>query len=277
MSSTYLITWNPLRKDWPNLSLLAEQTTLGFIADEWWNVSNKGIVPGDQVFLLKQGTDLPTGVMGVGNARTASTNTRRHWLEQRANSGDEINFIEIDWEVLLNPEHEPLLPEAAIHAPGLPERLWNSRNSGNAIDPRVAHRVNELFNSHVEAIRPSESSIQLGIEWDDIEFPEGAEVWRLHRSCERHPELPRLAKQAALARDGRISCSVCEFDFLAKYGELGRNFIECHHTIPLSELKTHTKTRIVDVALVCSNCHRMLHRRRPWLIMSELKSLLNTA
>ena len=35
-----------------------------------------------------------------------------------------------------------------------------------------------------------------------------------------------------------------------------------------------SKTKIEDIALVCSNCHKMLHRKRPWLKMSEIKSLL---
>jgi predicted HNH restriction endonuclease len=30
---------------------------------------------------------------------------------------------------------------------------------------------------------------------------------------------------------------MCGFDFKDKYGELGEGFAECHHTIPVSELK----------------------------------------
>ncbi len=44
---------------------------------------------------------------------------------------------------------------------------------------------------------------------------------------------------------------------------IGSDFIEGHHTVPISELKGEVKTKVKDVALVCSNCHRMLHRRRP--------------
>jgi predicted HNH restriction endonuclease len=41
-------------------------------------------------------------------------------------------------------------------------------------------------------------------------------------------------------------------------------------------LRAGSKTRAADIALVCSNCHRMLHRRRPWLTMSDLKTLLTS-
>jgi hypothetical protein len=46
---------------------------------------------------------------------------------------------------------------------------------------------------------------------------------------------------------------------------LGEDFIECHHTLALSELQEKRPARIDEIALVCSNCHRMIHRRRPWL------------
>ncbi|EOW9267990.1 HNH endonuclease [Vibrio cholerae] len=38
--------------------------------------------------------------------------------------------------------------------------------------------------------------------------------------------------------------------------------MEAHHIIPLSELCSvdGSKTRLEDLAIVCSNCHRMLHR-----------------
>ncbi|HBC3475266.1 hypothetical protein GOP97_11155 [Vibrio cholerae] len=46
------------------------------------------------------------------------------------------------------------------------------------------------------------------------------------------------------------------------YGSHGDSYIEAHHIIPLSELCSvdGSKTRLEDLAMVCSNCHRMLHR-----------------
>jgi putative restriction endonuclease len=58
-------------------------------------------------------------------------------------------------------------------------------------------------------------------------------------------------------------------------GEIGEEFVEGHHTVPVSELKEGQKTRVEDIALVCSNCHKMLHRRRPWLSKEELKKLIS--
>jgi len=50
--------------------------------------------------------------------------------------------------------------------------------------------------------------------------------------------------------------------------------MECHHTLPLSELGEERPTRIDEVALVCANCHRMIHHRRPWLAVHDLASLI---
>ena len=106
-------------------------------------------------------------------------------------------------------------------------------------------------------------------------FPEGKEKERLHISRERNAELVRRAKDNALKRYGCLKCACCGFDFLATYGEVGRGFIEAHHTKPLSSLhEDGEETHVDDLALVCSNCHRMLHRSRPWLGMNELSELL---
>jgi predicted HNH restriction endonuclease len=45
------------------------------------------------------------------------------------------------------------------------------------------------------------------------------------------------------------------------YGkELGRDFAEAHHLVPLHKLKGVVKTSLDDLRTVCANCHRMLHR-----------------
>ena len=109
-------------------------------------------------------------------------------------------------------------------------------------------------------------------------FPEGKLKERLHiaRERERSSELVRQAKLLAFTRNGCLNCACCGFDFFAVYGEIGRGFIEAHHTKPVSTLHEYgEETKIEDLAMVCSNCHRMLHRRRPWLEMASLNQLLS--
>lgn len=110
---------------------------------------------------------------------------------------------------------------------------------------------------------------------EDTDFPEGKLVEKIHKTRERNIKVIALAKKTFLRKHGRLFCQVCEIDFGKKYGEIGKGFIETHHTVPVSDLKKDSKTNIKDIALVCPNCHRMLHRRRPWLSIGQLKDLIS--
>ena len=111
---------------------------------------------------------------------------------------------------------------------------------------------------------------------DESSFAEGVEKYHLHRSRERLFGNTRKAKAARLKQTGALSCDICNFDFFTKYGALGLGFIEAHHKIPVSELDGNTKTKISDLALVCSNCHRMLHRQKSTISISELKEIIES-
>ncbi|MBD2189898.1 DUF4357 domain-containing protein [Pseudanabaena mucicola] len=104
---------------------------------------------------------------------------------------------------------------------------------------------------------------------DELAFGEGKKVEQLHKLIERDKAVVDLAKKKAKERDPFLCCSVCGFSFLKKYGE---DFIEAHHIKPLSEITEEVETKVEDLAMVCSNCHRMLHRRKPWRSISELQS-----
>lgn len=109
---------------------------------------------------------------------------------------------------------------------------------------------------------------------DFQEAPEGRLLTREHISRERNRKLIEKKREDVLKREGRLTCEACGFDFGVRYGERGEGFIECHHLKPVSSLMDGDKTNLRDLALVCSNCHRVIHRRRPWLSLDELKNLL---
>ena len=107
-------------------------------------------------------------------------------------------------------------------------------------------------------------------------FPEGKKIQKLHYNRERNSTVVKLAKEEFRKINKRLFCQICGFDFKEKYGELGDDYIEAHHIKPLSELtEEETTTSIEEIALVCSNCHRMLHRKRPWLSIENLNNLIN--
>lgn len=114
------------------------------------------------------------------------------------------------------------------------------------------------------------------IDFDDLEeCEEGAILTRVHRIRERDTKIVARKKQKSLQDLGGLSCEACGFDFSHTYGDRGNGFIECHHTKPVSDLKSGEKTKISDLSLLCSNCHRMIHRKKPWLSVEQLKALLS--
>lgn len=114
-------------------------------------------------------------------------------------------------------------------------------------------------------------------EEESISFPEGKLVYSTHIRHERNPGLVAYAKMRFKERHHSLFCEVCGFSFDV-YGDRGKDFIEAHHdVIPISEMDENTSSRIEDIRMVCSNCHKILHLKRPWLHVNELKESLQHA
>jgi len=96
----------------------------------------------------------------------------------------------------------------------------------------------------------------------EIEHPgpgkEGKLVLRYGSKYERSPRLRKLALQ-----HHGLSCKACAFNFAKAYGQqLGAGYIEVHHLRPLSSVRgEHQIDPKTDLTVLCSNCHRMAHRR----------------
>lgn len=125
------------------------------------------------------------------------------------------------------------------------------------------------------AIRAFEPTVSRndGVLEDSDEAIEGRVLTKVHRLRERNAQLVAAKKADVLHRLGRLACEVCAFDFEQQYGALGAGFAECHHTVPLSGLEGSRTTRLNDLSVVCANCHRMLHRQRPWPTISQLRDI----
>ena len=169
------------------------------------------------------------------------------------------NFLGVD------PEHE---------TPGLSrnnrlqEEVWREF----AGRPKDLRQVADAI-ARACAILPQDS-VRIDEPVEDEVLPEGRVLTRLHLLRERSRALVERKRERTLARTGRLACEVCDFDFARVYGELGIGFVECHHLVPLAELPRVRTTRLTDLAIVCANCHRMLHRTRPTITIIELRTLI---
>jgi len=143
------------------------------------------------------------------------------------------------------------------------QKVWEEFSQDHARLIRVACAIQQAVLLESDSLSLSAVSAQ-----DDeriVEAEEGRLLTRLHRVRERSRELVSERKLRALRELGRLRCEACHFDFEESYGERGRGFIEAHHTKPLESLLEGSKTKLEDLALLCANCHRMIHATRPWL------------
>lgn len=159
------------------------------------------------------------------------------------------------------------------------EALELLKSNGNEFNTIV--EAIQRYTSGSETISTKEidyETILKDIESDVVEngeFPkkyEGTARTYFGKRYERDPE----NRRRAIELHG-ISCQVCGFNFEEVYGERGKDFIEVHHMKPLStfggesvEIDPQT-----DLIPLCSNCHRMIHRRiDDVLTVEQLKQIL---
>lgn len=149
----------------------------------------------------------------------------------------------------------------------LDQEVWDDY-AENLYELRSVARA--IQNSYHDVLMESSESYNL----DNEEFREGRILTRLHLQKERNSKVVERKKAQVLDKFGRLACEVCGFDFAEVYGELGVGFAECHHLIPLAELDAEVKTRLSDLAIVCANCHRMLHHGPTLLTIEALRTRL---
>jgi len=106
---------------------------------------------------------------------------------------------------------------------------------------------------------------------EDYSAQEGRLRLIQHLAYERDKMLVQLRKNNARTQ-GNLYCEACGFNFQTVYCQ---DFIECHHKFPIAASGPRTNT-LEDLALVCSNCHRMLHRKIDgvYLSVEALKELI---
>jgi 5-methylcytosine-specific restriction protein A len=97
---------------------------------------------------------------------------------------------------------------------------------------------------------------EINEEHNSPEVMEGALRLVSHFAKERNRKIIADKKLYA-TENGTLFCEVCSFSFKTIYDS---HFIECHHLTPIS-VGGVRETTLNDLALVCANCHRMLHMK----------------
>ncbi len=148
---------------------------------------------------------------------------------------------------------------------------------------RLEAQVWEEFAGDTGRLRAVAAAIRSGMdeareagtpEEEEEEFAEGRVLTRVHRLRERNRRAVARKKKQVLAETGRLACEACGFDFQCAYGPLGTGFAECHHIVPVSEAPQRKTVRTADLAILCANCHRMIHRTRPIASLERFRKIL---
>ncbi len=146
-----------------------------------------------------------------------------------------------------------------------------SRHSRKKHNIPISPTETSTTKTHVTPVAPAKTTPNVDPE---EEFREGQRKLRIHHDIERNTKAIRQKKALVLEEAECLLCEVCDFDFCETYGEIGHGFAECHHRTPIHTLTEESILTLDQLAIVCSNCHRMLHRS-PFLTVEELRDLLN--
>ncbi len=140
-------------------------------------------------------------------------------------------------------------------------RRWASRDYGSHYPPLLA----EFYRLVASLKLILEDGVLFDQVYENFTVIEGVTRHRLTLQRYREATL-RAAKVAQILGEnaGKLVCEVprCGFDFADRYGELGVGYAHVHHLRPLAKMDTMgEKMDLSDLAIVCANCHAMIHRR----------------
>ncbi len=142
--------------------------------------------------------------------------------------------------------------------------LKPQENVGPKVEPRLTAFLEELSAELTPPLTFPEDVTDLqGV-------IEGAKKQIMVNAYERDSQ----AKLRCVKRWGCV-CVVCDFDFHAVYGQLGKGFIHVHHLKPIHTIgEAYILSPEDDLRPVCPNCHSMLHRKKEVISIEELATQL---
>jgi hypothetical protein len=111
----------------------------------------------------------------------------------------------------------------------------------------------------------------------DFQATEGKQKLIEHFKKERNRGLIIAKRNQIRAAQGYLICESCGLTETELPKGLGDACFEVDHKNPISQLKGPTKTKLVDLHLLCANCHRLIHRSNPMLTPAQLQKHLKSS
>ena len=270
--ATWLLTWNPANWHWDNYEEECEAASKESPIEFIWSCHSKKPQIGDEFYLMKLGK-LPRGIIAHGIVTKGMVPGDR-WDGEKSG---EIPHLSGECDTLLNYKSQKILNVDVLEKE-CSDQEWHPRASGIHINDTVLPKLHELWAEVTMEYpdNPEESVYEEKIAHTDNDtaetdgIVEGTKKAVYTTIYERNPKVRR----DFLKDKKHLQCEVCGFDFEKKYGSLGAGFIEVHHKKPVSEGE-HITDLENDLVMLCSNCHRMIHRGKYHMItVEELKGII---
>jgi putative restriction endonuclease len=182
--------------------------------------------------------------------------------------GGEAHYADIAAQVMkVATPPFPVDPQASVRA-RLQERCSDYKAYKHQLDLFESESGSGVWRFRTRPAAPNLPTA-LNEERADYEAEEGGIILRAHFARERDATLVKKFK--ASLEDPR--CEACGMNFAEVYGDIGIGYIEAHHKTPISMLQEGNKTTLADLAGLCANCHRIIHKNQP-MTVEQLAAIL---
>ncbi len=203
-------------------------------------------------------------------------------VAQELADADPDDWHEADYYAIANRYNIEPMREVDI-TPFVPElRFYGASDRLQGVDAQQLRALRELVPESAKLVEQfwydakleDEPTVQdiIEIREDEQAYAEGRVITRTVKQRQRSRTLVKDAKERFIAKHGRLFCEVCGFDFGEQYGI---DYIEAHHIRAIADYDEDDETVIEDLAMLCANCHRIIHSQTPPLTIEELKQKIN--
>jgi hypothetical protein len=257
--ATYLLLWNPKR--WPIANLVGDlfERRGGSLYASWSSGRCKSIVAGDRLFLAHVG-EHPRGIFASG-VGLSSPRSGRHWNPVLARAQKKALYVKGRFDVALDPRADQIVTFEELVAAGA-EFNWSQQASGVEISVQAARVLETVWaeraGSFVSMPVVEHSALE-GLRTETVTYRRG-----------RSGKLRDVALLAA-----RGICEACDRDFSCLLEGRGMRVLQVHHRKQLAVIDKPVLNRARDLAVLCANCHMLIHMNpRRALKVEVLRDLL---
>lgn len=258
----YLLTWNPTRWAWDELSddldTLRER---GSVAMTWSCGRTRRIQTGERVFLMRLGSE-PKGIVGSGTVVVPPFESE-HWDPIRSAEGETGLFVEAAFDHIAV---QPVITFDELSQTPFVSMNWTPQASGTRMPAEIGDALEQLWSRRTGAGAGCGPDEMLG----DVELLEGASKTVVVNAYERNP----VARRRCLEHYGN-ACFACGMSFRETYGSFAADYIHVHHVRQLSTIgREYTVDPVADLRPLCPNCHAAIHLSSPIVSPEQLRDLI---